>query len=78
MIQRDDVQAIVIGSPPAFRGSDEAGKDAEIKLLDAMPGVSLFVEKPVSTSAVEAARRVATFMEERRYVVMFAYTGEEY
>lgn len=29
--------AFIIGSPPAFRGSDKKGKDIELKILEAFP-----------------------------------------
>lgn len=66
-------RCIIVGSPPAFRGSDKPGRDVEMKLLDAMPGVAMFLEKPVSTDEVPAARRVAQFMEERKDLVSIGY-----
>jgi len=66
-------RCVIVGSPPAFRGSDKPGRDVEMRLLDAMPGVSMFLEKPVSTDEVPAARRVAQFMEERKDIVSIGY-----
>lgn len=43
---------IVVGCPPAFRGSDEPGKDLEIRLLKLFPSTPLFVEKPVSSGDI--------------------------
>lgn len=32
-----------------FRGSTHTGRDIELQILKALPGVALFVEKPVAT-----------------------------
>jgi predicted dehydrogenase len=53
------VRAFVIGSPPAYRGSDVPGRDIELKLLQHFPGVPLFVEKPVATGPASTALQVA-------------------
>ncbi|PPR03522.1 hypothetical protein CVT24_007008 [Panaeolus cyanescens] len=49
MNPRDKPRAVVIGSPPMFRGTDQPGRDLELQILNALPGVALFVEKPVAT-----------------------------
>lgn len=46
-------QAIVIGSPPMFRGTKKSGRDVELQALKYFPGVPLFVEKPVATGPKE-------------------------
>lgn len=46
-------KAIIVCSPPAFRGSDKPNRDAELKLLKGLPGVGMLVEKPISTDTVE-------------------------
>jgi hypothetical protein len=51
--------AIIIGSPPAYRGSDLPGADIELKLIKYFPGVAMFVEKPVATGSVEHPLKVA-------------------
>ena len=48
----DKPRAVVIGSPPMFRGGIKAGKDIELQVLKHFPGVPLFVEKPVATGPV--------------------------
>lgn len=53
---------VLVGCPPAYRGSDEPGKDLELKLLELFPGVALFVEKPVAAGTfgeIERCFRVA-------------------
>lgn len=46
---------IVIGCPPYARGSDQPGKDLEIQLTNLFPRVGLFIEKPITTAAVDDA-----------------------
>jgi len=46
-------KAVVIGSPPMFRGSTLPGRDIEIQLLKKFPGIALFVEKPIATGSFE-------------------------
>jgi hypothetical protein len=36
-------RAIIVCSPPAFRGSDKPNRDAELKLLKGLPGVGMLV-----------------------------------
>jgi len=50
-----------------FRGSTKPGRDLELKIIEAFPGVPLFVEKPVATGPkdeVVDAFRVAKAIEE--------------
>ncbi|EKM58691.1 uncharacterized protein PHACADRAFT_207478 [Phanerochaete carnosa HHB-10118-sp] len=42
-------RAIVVGSPPMFRGTTRNGRDVEQQILKYFPGVPLFIEKPVAT-----------------------------
>jgi predicted dehydrogenase len=43
------VHAVVVGSPPIYRGSTHPGKDIELQILKGLPGVPIFCEKPVAT-----------------------------
>ena len=52
-----------VGSPPAFRGSMHAGRDVERVLADSLPGIGLFLEKPVTTSSVEDVMQVSRYIE---------------
>lgn len=49
MDPRKRPHAIIIGSPPMFRGTTKAGRDVEMQILKHLPGVALFIEKPVAT-----------------------------
>ncbi|KAI0027690.1 putative oxidoreductase C terminal-domain-containing protein [Vararia minispora EC-137] len=42
-------RVVVVGSPPMFRGTMQHGRDIELQILKAFPGVALFLEKPVAT-----------------------------
>lgn len=56
MTKAERPRAIVIGSPPNFRGSILPGRDIETQLLKKFPGIALFVEKPVATGNFEELR----------------------
>jgi len=58
MIPKDRPRAVIIGSPPMFRGSTHAGRDIELQILKELPGVALFVEKPVATGPGEEIQDV--------------------
>jgi len=53
MTKEEYPRAIIIGSPPMFRGSTLPGRDIEIQLLKKFPGIALFVEKPIATGLYE-------------------------
>lgn len=55
--------AVIIGSPPAYHGSDQPGRDMELKLIQLFPKVALFIEKPISTDSVQNALSVARQLE---------------
>jgi len=65
--------AIIIGSPPAYRGSDLPGADIELKLIKYFPGAALFVEKPVATGPVERSLKVAKAIKESGAVCSVGY-----
>ncbi|KAF9053619.1 hypothetical protein BDZ89DRAFT_1153347 [Hymenopellis radicata] len=49
MAPKDRPRAIIVGSPPMFRGTTKPGRDIEIQILKHFPGVALFIEKPIAT-----------------------------
>lgn len=49
MTSKDTPRAIIVGSPPMFRGTFKPGRDIEIQLLKHFPNVALFMEKPIAT-----------------------------
>lgn len=62
MTRKDTPRAVVVGSPPMFRGTTQPGRDIELQVLKHFPGVALFVEKPVATgpsSEIEEAFKVS-------------------
>ena len=62
-----------IGSPPAFRGSMHEGRDIEKMLADALPGVGVFLEKPVSTSSVGDVMDVDRYIDGKLGPVSVGY-----
>ncbi|KZT26254.1 hypothetical protein NEOLEDRAFT_1132286 [Neolentinus lepideus HHB14362 ss-1] len=53
MSPRDRPKAVIVGSPPMFRGTTKPGRDVELQILKHFPGVALFIEKPVATGPKE-------------------------
>lgn len=71
MSEKERPRVIVIGSPPMFRGSTKAGRDAELQILKHFPGVPMFIEKPVATGTEEEIAEafiVAKAIKEKRMV----------
>ena len=65
--------AVWVGSPPAFRGREEPGRDLEKVLTEGLPGVPLFIEKPVSTGPVAEAEAVARMLQRSDNLVAVGY-----
>lgn len=53
MTPSDFPKAIIVGSPPMYRGSTKPGRDIELQILKHFPGVAIFVEKPIATGTEE-------------------------
>ena len=49
MLPRDRPRAVIVGSPPMFRGTTKPARDIELQILSHFPGVALFIEKPIAT-----------------------------
>ena len=49
MLPRDRPRAVIVGSPPMFRGTTRPGRDIELQILRHFPGVAMFIEKPIAT-----------------------------
>ncbi|CAO1627216.1 unnamed protein product [Parajaminaea phylloscopi] len=65
--------AIWVGSPPAFRGREQPGRDLEKHLVQAFPDVAIFIEKPVSTGPVDEALAVAKRLDKANNIVSVGY-----
>lgn len=65
--------AMWVGSPPAFRGRLEAGRNLEVLVSDRLPKTGMFVEKPVTTGPVSEVAAVARHIKERGNVVSVGY-----
>ena len=53
MTPRERPKAIIVGSPPMYRGSTKPGRDIELQILEHFPGVAIFIEKPIATGTEE-------------------------
>ena len=49
MTKKEMPRAVIVGSPPMFRGTLQPGRDIEMQILKHFPGVALFIEKPAAT-----------------------------
>ncbi|CEQ43029.1 SPOSA6832_04916 [Sporobolomyces salmonicolor] len=60
MQEHERPHAFIIGSPAAFRGSTQQGRDVELQILKHFPKNTpgMFVEKPLSTDTAERALEV--------------------
>ncbi|WVF72073.1 hypothetical protein IAT40_006885 [Kwoniella sp. CBS 6097] len=68
-----DPDAIVVGCPPAYRGGTTKGTDLEINLLKLFPKTAYFIEKPVGTGTVEAAKEVTQKLIDNGNIVSVGY-----
>ncbi|WVQ69961.1 uncharacterized protein L199_008185 [Kwoniella botswanensis] len=68
-----DPHAIVVGCPPAYRGGTTKGTDLEINLLKLFPKTAYFIEKPVGTGTVEAAKEVTQKLIQNGNIVSVGY-----
>jgi hypothetical protein len=54
-----------------FRGSTHTGRDIELQILEALPGVALFIEKPVATGPeheIQDGFRVAKLINDSKAI----------
>ncbi|GAA5897938.1 hypothetical protein JCM5296_004973 [Sporobolomyces johnsonii] len=67
--------AFIVGSPPAFRGSLQPGRDFEIQVLKCFPNdtPAMFLEKPLSTDTPEEAGKVARMLVDSRTILSVGY-----
>ena len=49
MSKKDMPRAVIVGSPPMFRGTLQPGRDVETQIMKYFPGVAMFIEKPAAT-----------------------------
>ncbi|CED84737.1 nad binding dehydrogenase [Phaffia rhodozyma] len=70
--------AVVIGSPPLYRGGPKPPQDLELQLLKNFPDVAMFVEKPVATGepwekSISGAKFIADTLVKRGNIVSVGY-----
>jgi len=76
MTPKERPRAIVVGSPPMFRGSTQSGRDIELQLLKHFPSVAIFVEKPIATgpeNEIGEAFKVAKAINESKSICSVGY-----
>ncbi|ORX39941.1 putative oxidoreductase C terminal-domain-containing protein [Kockovaella imperatae] len=65
--------AIVVGCPPAYRGGTTKGTDLELHLIKLFPKTAYFIEKPVGTGTVKAAKEVTQELISNGNIVSVGY-----
>ncbi|KIJ69243.1 hypothetical protein HYDPIDRAFT_80795 [Hydnomerulius pinastri MD-312] len=76
MSPKDRPRAVVVGSPPMYRGTLQPNRDIEMQILKHFPGVAMFIEKPIATgdkSEIEEAFKVAKFISESKAICSVGY-----
>ncbi|WFD32284.1 hypothetical protein MSPP1_003329 [Malassezia sp. CBS 17886] len=62
-----------VGSPPAFRGGHQPGRNLEVLIVDKLPQAGIFIEKPVSTSSVQEAAHVSQYLRKKDNIISVGY-----
>ncbi|KAF5358182.1 hypothetical protein D9756_001625 [Leucocoprinus leucothites] len=76
MTPKERPRAIIIGSPPMFRGCLQPGKDVEVQILKHLPGVAMFIEKPIATGPhqyLQDGFQIAKMITETKTVCSVGY-----
>lgn len=71
MTPKDRPRAVIVGSPPQFRGTTKPGRDIEMQLIKHFPDVALFIEKPIATGPeddIKDAFTIAKTMKENNVI----------
>lgn len=76
MAPRDRPKAVIVGSPPMFRGTSKSGRDIELQIMKFFPGVAMFIEKPIATGPeieLEGTFQIAEEIEKNGTVCSVGY-----
>ncbi|KAF7305120.1 hypothetical protein MKEN_01227200 [Mycena kentingensis (nom. inval.)] len=76
MAPKDRPRAVIVGSPPMFRGSLVPGRDIEMQILKHFPGVAMFIEKPVATgpkAEIQDAYTIAKTIQDSKTICSVGY-----
>ncbi|KAG5654503.1 hypothetical protein H0H81_001144 [Sphagnurus paluster] len=76
MTGKERPRAVIVGSPPMYRGTFQPGRDIEIQILKHFPGVAMFIEKPITTGPIyeiEEGFKIAKIIEESRTICSVGY-----
>lgn len=63
----------MLGFHCAGRGSTKEGRNAEIQLIRMFPGISLFMEKPISMDSFEEVTAVADALRDEGTISSVGY-----
>ena len=71
MSPREKPRAVIIGSPPMFRGTTLPGRNIEMQIMTHFPGIAMFIEKPIATgpkSELEEAFKVSKYITDNNVI----------
>jgi len=76
MSPREKPRAVIIGSPPMFRGTTLPGRNIEMQIMTHFPGIAMFIEKPIATgpkSELEEAFKVSKYITDNNVICSVGY-----
>jgi len=76
MSPKDRPRAVIVGSPPMFRGTTKPGRDIELQILKFFPGVAMFIEKPITTGPreeIDDAFKIAKTIQDSATICSVGY-----
>lgn len=76
MSEKERPRAVVVGSPPMFRGTQQSGRDIEMQVMKYFPGVAMFIEKPIATGPkveIEETFKIAKLISDSNSICSVGY-----
>lgn len=70
---KKDPKALIVGTPPQYRGGISKGRNLEIDMLKFFPNVAYFIEKPVTAGPVNETWEVAKDLKKNGNIVSVGY-----
>jgi len=76
MARKDTPRAVIVGSPPLFRGTLQPGRDIEMQIMKHFPGVAMFIEKPIATGVfgeIEESYKISKAIQDNQTICSVGY-----
>lgn len=74
-LQATPPDMVLVGTPPAFRGTMDASRSCNVEqqLVEGFPSSGLFIEKPVGAGAIQDAVAVGKYLQMQSNVISVGY-----